>query len=180
MAQLDVDQLTALQTQIEEIDTQLDLLWQKIPVQEALQYGLVFTNISQTQQLMYEHITEAKQLQHQRVQWEEKELSLQTQSQQIQEQIQDVEQQLVRLADDQSRTQAFRCDKIQEDCPYVSVIRKVNSSALDEQVTYFQQQVQKLRDVSLPECIKNLHTVVDQKKEIDDKISFKKQMFTIL
>lgn len=177
---LDVEHITSLQNKLQDIDTQIDLLWQKIPVQKAQEYGLVFTNITQTQQLMYAHITEAKQLQQQRVLCEEKEQTLRDQSIQLQEQMQEIEQQLVRLADDKSRSQAFRCDKIQDDCPYVSAIRKVNTSALDEQIMYFQQQLQKLRDIALPACIEKLQTLEDEIKDIDSKILAKKQLFTNL
>ena len=37
LGQLDVDQLTTLQQKIQEIDTQVDLLWQQVPVERAQQ-----------------------------------------------------------------------------------------------------------------------------------------------
>jgi len=37
LEQLDVDQLTTLQQKIQEIDTQVDLLWQQVPVERAQQ-----------------------------------------------------------------------------------------------------------------------------------------------
>jgi hypothetical protein len=37
LEQLDVDQLTTLQQKIQDIDTQVDMLWQQVPVERAQQ-----------------------------------------------------------------------------------------------------------------------------------------------
>jgi chromosome segregation ATPase len=129
---------------------------------------------------MYQQITDAKQLQQEFLQYEEKETTLRTQQEQLKAHIRQLEQQLARLTTDHAQAEAYRCEKIQADCPYVSVIRKVTTSALDEQRTYFTEQITTAREVTAPELIGALSVLLQKKSEIDGQITEKKQLFIAL
>lgn len=120
--------------------------------------------------MMYAQITEAKQFQQELAQVDEKQILLAQQIQQMRTQITDIEQQLVRLGDDQQRAQAFRCDLIQADCPYVAVIRKMSTGKLDEQAVYFQEQLHKLRDVLLPTLLQQAEEITKKKEQLVEQI----------
>jgi hypothetical protein len=129
---------------------------------------------------MYQQITDAKQLQQEFLQYEEKETTLRTQQEQLKAHILQLEQQLARLATDRSEAEAFHCDKIQADCPYVSVIRKVATSALDEQRSYFTEQITTAREVTAPALVDTLSLLLEKKNEIHTQITQKKQLFILL
>jgi len=129
---------------------------------------------------MYQQITDAKQLQQEFLQYEEKETTLHTQQEQLNTHILQLEQQLARLATDRTQAESFHCDKIQADCPYVSVIRKVTTSALDEQRTYFTEQIATAREITAPGLVDTLSSIAQKKNEISTLITQKKQLFIAL
>jgi DNA repair exonuclease SbcCD ATPase subunit len=180
LGQLDTAQLTALQKALQEVDNQLEQLWKQLPSEQAAMYGLEFTSITQAQQLMQQQIQEAKQLQQDLAVHSDQEALLVQQRVQIDGQISDVEQQIVRLQTDQSHAQAFRCELIKDDCPYVAVIRKTTTSTLEEQVSYFTQQLTTYREVTLPDLLTRISNQEQKKQAIQERITQKKAMFTAL
>jgi DNA repair exonuclease SbcCD ATPase subunit len=180
LGQLDTAQLTVLQKRLQDVDDQLELLRKQLPTEQAATYGLLFTSITQAQQLMQQQIQEAKQLQQDLATHSEQEALLTQQRVQLDGQISEVEQQIARLQTDQSHAQAFRCDLIQADCPYVAVIRKATTSTLEEQLTYFTQQLTTYRDVTLPELLARVSTQEQKKQALQQRLTEKKDMFTAL
>lgn len=127
LGETDEQHLIQLQIQIQEIDTQLDLLRQKIPLEQAKQFGVTFTSILQAQQTMYQHIADARQLQQELATYGEQENLLVRQQEQTQKQLVLTEQQIDRLEKDHVQAQVYHCPKIQQDCPYVAFIRQTST-----------------------------------------------------
>lgn len=174
------EQIRQMQATLQTIDTELDTLMDALPKDKAAHYGLLFSSLPQAQQLMQEQIRHAKELQQKRVTRDEKELLIDTQKVQTEQQIQDIHKQLHRLEDDQTRVEAFRCDKIQDDCPYVQVIRKVSTSSIDEQINYLRGQYALLVQTTLPELATRKQTCLEEKEHIDRSLAEKKEMFAAL
>lgn len=173
-------QIEQIQVALQAIDDELDVLMDTLPKDKAAHYGLVFTSLPQAQQLMQEQITLAKSLQQQYSARTEKELLVDTQKKQREQQVQEIHNQLQRLENGQKHVEAFRCDKIQDDCPYVQVIRKVSTSSIDEQINYLRGQHALLVQTTLPELATRKQTCLEEKAHIDRSLAEKKEMFALL
>lgn len=174
------DEVRVLYDQIWHLDAQIEWLTEQLPHAAARAYGLVFTSLTQAQELFTAQIAEAKQLQQQVQLLEEKELARLAQQTKREAQAQGLEEQIARLQTDQIQAEKFRCEKIQDDCPYVSVIRKVTTTTIEDQLSYLTNQLAEYRTSMLPELMRTGETLHTEKNHLLEQIAVKKEMFTSL
>lgn len=169
---------TAQQT-IVQLEEEQRTLFERLPFTVATQWWLTRTSLADAEQQCLAKIAETKQDKQQLESIQRQQEQYKAQEQTAGKTIQQCEEQIKQLENNAKDADRFHCDKIQWDCPYVMVIRKVSTNALDQQIRYLQQQITDTKN-QLPTIHNQYELLTKQAATFAETIQSSTQFFTTL
>lgn len=147
------------QTELDRLEKEHQALYDRLPHTILQTFGVQRVTLNEAEQYCTTRITETK---HEKLRAEELQKRLNEREKELietKERVTRLEEQIRQGEENAKQSERFICDKIQGDCPYVSMINKASTKVLDQQIDYLREQRQTLLTQTLPTIVQNIEYI---------------------
>lgn len=166
-------------TTLTQLEWAQNALFERLPLTVATQRWFTRTSLADAEQQCLTQIAETKQHKLHVDTLTQQHTQLKEQEQKALLTLQQYETQIKQLETNAQDADRFHCNKIQWDCPYVMVIKKVSTTALDQQISYLQQQITEITN-QLPAFAAQYTQLTEQLQQHTTAIEKATQFFNAL
>lgn len=161
---------TDLEQEIQSINTTLSLLLREHHELVGARFGVIQSRLDRMIQEAKSHQQELQYMQSEYAQ-------LLTRRDELHTRQLELKQQIALLQSKREDALLFHCDKIAEPCPYVSLITKKTTHAIDDQEVFLTNELKTITDHTLPSLTKNIDELFSRQQQQEEKVSTYKALF---